>query len=106
MRKLFFALLVCISYSLAAQELFRMPEGVQSGLSSFENLNSVKGSGGKTNKTAKGNAFESLKAGESKTLLQVKGPGIIQRMWFTIQNREPVMLRSLRLQIFWDGASK
>jgi hypothetical protein len=89
-----------------AQELFRMPEGVSSRISSFENPNGVKGAGGKSNKTAKGNAFESLKAGESKILLQTNSPGIIQRMWFTIQNRNPEMLRSLRFQIFWDGESK
>ena len=65
-------ILFAISTSVAyAQELYRMPEGVRSGVSSFENPNSKKGSGGQRNKGAKGNAFESLKAGESKTLLQV-----------------------------------
>ncbi len=60
---------------LSAQELYIMPKGVQSRVSSFENLNGVKGEGGKTNKGAKGNAFESLKAGESKTLLDVRSAG-------------------------------
>ncbi|HTK22344.1 MAG TPA: glycoside hydrolase family 172 protein, partial [Mucilaginibacter sp.] len=62
--------------------------------------------GGKTNKTAKGNAFESLKAGESKTLLNVNSAGIIQRIWVTINDRSPQMLRSLRLRMYWDGAVK
>lgn len=87
-----------------AQEIFRMPANTQSRSSSFENLNGVKGSGGKTNKTAKGNAFESIKARESKILLDVKGAGIIQRMWMTINDRSPEMLRSLHLEIFWDDA--
>ena len=99
-------LLAVCTVTLQAQELFRIPEGASSSISSFENMNGVKGAGGKTNKGAKGNAFESLKAGEAKTLLQVSGAGIIQRMWFTIGDRAPVMLRSLRLQIFWDGESK
>lgn len=103
----FLLLLITLAGSAAyAQDIFRMPEGVKTGLSSFENMNGVKGAGGKTNKTAKGNAFEPLKAGESKVLLNTNEPGIIQRMWFTIQNRDPQMLRSLRFQIFWDGAAK
>ena len=43
---------------LSAQELYTMPQGVNSRVSSFENLNGVKGEGGQTNKTAKGSAFE------------------------------------------------
>jgi hypothetical protein len=91
---------------LVAQEVYRMPEGVQSRVSSFENINSVKGAGGQTNLSAKGNAFESMKAGETKTLLDVKGSGIIQRMWFTIRERDPKTLRSIRLQMYWDNDPK
>ncbi len=91
---------------IAAQELFIMPQGATSAVSSFENLNGLKGEGGKSNLGAKGHAFESLKAGQSKILLDVQSAGIIQRMWFTIDERTPVMLRSLRLRIYWDGADK
>ena len=83
-----------------------MPANIQSGVSSFENISGIKGNGGKTNNAAKGNAFESLKAKQSKTLFDVNGAGIIQRMWFTVNDRSVKMLRSLRLQMFWDGASK
>jgi hypothetical protein len=100
------ALLLVFSGRLSAQELYTMPKGVQSRVSSFENLNGVKGEGGKLNKGAKGDAFESLKAGESKTLLEVHSAGIIQRMWFTFNDRTSKMLRSLRLRIYWDGADK
>ena len=48
-----------------------MPKDAESRLSSFENPNGIKGQGGKTNKTAKGNAFEFIKAGETKTLLNI-----------------------------------
>lgn len=97
---------IILTVQLTAQEIYRMPVGVQSRLSSFENINGVKGSGGKTNLSAKGNAFESLKAGESKTLLDVKGSGIIQRMWFTVSERDPRSLRSLRLRMYWDNDNK
>jgi hypothetical protein len=100
------AFMLVFALGLSAQELYIMPKGVKSRVSSFENLNGQKGEGGKSNMGAKGNAFESLKAGESKTLLEVHSAGIIQRMWFTIIDRSPKMLRSLRLRIYWDGAEK
>lgn len=73
---------------------------------SFENSTTEKGSGGTENKGAKGHPFDKLPAGESKILMNVEGPGIITRMWFTIQDRSPEMLRSLKLEMFWDGSEK
>jgi hypothetical protein len=91
---------------LSAQELYSAPNGRQSRVSSFENLNGTKGGGGKINQGAKGNAFESLAAGQSKVLLTTHSPGIIQRIWVTVNDRTPAMLRSLRLRMYWDGAEK
>ncbi len=90
---------------LSAQDLFRMPQGVQSRASTAENMNGVKGGGGRTNAGAKGSAFTRLKAGESKTLLDIGTAGIVQRIWVTIDDRSPEMLRSLRLRMYWDGAA-
>ncbi len=89
-----------------AQDLFTMPAGQQSRVSSFEDKNGVKGAGGTTNRGAKGNAAESLKAGQSKTLLDISSPGIIQRIWMTIDDRSFTMLRSLRLRMYWDGSAE
>ena len=74
--------------------------------SSPENRNGVKGAGGKENSTAKGHAYDAIKAGESYVLLETDGPGIINRMWVTINDRSPEMLRSLRLDMYWDGENK
>jgi len=96
-----------IADAIFAQNLYQAPKNIrQSSLSSFENLNGIKNAGGKTNKSGKGNAFEDLKAGDTKTLLEVSGPGIIQRMWFTVQDRSPESLRAIRLRMYWDGNSK
>ena len=73
---------------------------------SFENPTSGKGIGGTENKGAKGHPYDHLKAGESKVLMDVQGSGVITRMWFTIQDRSPKMLRSLKIEIFWDGSEK
>jgi hypothetical protein len=91
---------------LSAQQLYQHLPGAASHVSSFENLNGVKGQGGKDNATAKGHAFEDLKAGETKTLLDVPTGGIVQRIWVTIADRSPAMLRSLRLRMYWDGRDK
>jgi len=103
------ALTICILLANATigQNLYTLPKYFESSsISSFENLNGVKSEGGKSNHSAKGNAFEELKSGQSKTLLDIKGSGIVQRMWFTIQDRSPEMLRAIRLRIYWDGETK
>lgn len=73
---------------------------------SFENQTTEKGSGGMENKGAKGHPYDWLLAGESKILLDVAGSGMITRMWFTIQDRSPEMLRSIKIEMFWDGGEK
>ena len=106
MRYLTFFLMMCLFFCFSpayAQQLYQLPQGVQSRVSSLENLNGLKGQGGKSNAGAKGAAFTSLKAGESRTLLNVKSAGIIQRIWLTINDRSPEMLRSLRVKMYWDN---
>ena len=105
MKYTFFIWCLVWSFLSQSQSLYEMPINPQSGLSSFENPNGVKGNGGKTNKTAKGNAFEFIEPGETKNLLDIKGEGTIQRIWLTIDH-SALKLRSLRLQFFWDGSSK
>jgi len=73
---------------------------------SFENPTTGKGAGGTENKGAKGHPYDRLKAGESKVLMDIEGAGIITRMWFTIQDRSPKMLRSLKIEMFWDNSEK
>ena len=105
MKYIIIVLCLIITILSQAQSLYEMPANPQSRLSSFENPNGIKGNGGKTNKTAKGNAFENMEPGEIKKLLDIKGEGAIQRIWLTIDHN-PVKLRSLRLQFFWDGSNK
>ncbi|HSH19679.1 MAG TPA: hypothetical protein VLA03_04465, partial [Draconibacterium sp.] len=81
-------------------------QDIETRWNSFENPTSGKGTGGMENKGAKGHPYDILKAGESKVLLDFAGMGIITRMWFTIQDRSPEMLRSLKIEMFWDGKEK
>jgi len=101
-----FAVFFCLVRPLYAQQLYQMPAGVRSRVSSMENLNGLKGKGGMTNNGAKGSAFTNLKAGSSISLLDIKEPGMIDRIWCTVSDRSADMLRSLRLRMYWDGSAK
>ena len=96
----------CITQAMVAQELYTFPNNVQTAWISFENPTGAKGLGGQENKGAKGRPAEILLPGESKVLMEVKGAGTIQRMWMTLSDRSPKMLRSIRLDMYWDGEKK
>ena len=89
-----------------AQELYQMPKGKETKWVSFENKTGAKGSGGQENKGAKGHAFNSLKAGESVNLIDLKGSGTVKRIWMTFNDRTPEMLRSLKIEMFWEQNEK
>jgi hypothetical protein len=86
--------------------IYEKAPAVQTRWSSFENLKAERGQAARENKGAKGHAFDRLASGERKTLLDVDGSGIIHRIWLTISDRSPEMLRGLRLDMSWDGASQ
>jgi hypothetical protein len=107
MRALLLMLLSTIGLSVNAQKnLYEFDNNSSPRWSSFENINAEKGKGGMENNGAKGHPSNGIEPGETKVLLNVKGPGIINRMWATIIDRSPEMLRSLKLEMFWDGESK
>ncbi len=95
---------LCLTAAAADLDLAKKSRDTDARWASFENLAARKGQGGGENRGAKGHAFDSLKPGETKVLLDAKGSGAIRRMWFTVRERDPQMLRSLRLEMFWDGA--
>ena len=91
--------------NLLAQDWYKMPSDTETRWSSFENPSAAKGKGGSENKNAKGHPSEMFAPGESKTLLNVTGAGIIQRMWMTISDRSPQTLRGIKIEMYWDGAN-
>lgn len=84
--------------------LYEKPDGVQTRWISFENPSGERGQAGQTNQGAKGFAFDDVAAGETKTLLDIAGSGTVCRIWMTVSDRSPEMLRSLKLEMFWEGA--
>jgi hypothetical protein len=43
--------------------------------------------------------------GKSAVILNAEGPGMIVRMWFAIESRDPYYLRHIVLRIYWDDES-
>jgi hypothetical protein len=91
-----------------AQDLAKAPQPkTHTRWISPENPSGACGMGGMTNKGAKGNAFFIVPPGQKQVLFDVKGAGIINRMWMsgTIAITEE-QRRAVRLDMFWDGATK
>lgn len=87
--------------------LFEKPRGVQTRWVSFEGTSADRGRAGQENRGGKGHAFEPVAAGETKTLLNLpEGSGAIRRLWLTVSDRSPEMLRALRLDMYWDRAAR
>lgn len=104
----FFILFTVWFQSLLAQEWYQAPSAnTHTRWASPENPDAEKGKGGLTNKGAKGNAFFIVKPGAKQVLLNVKGAGIIQRMWMsgTIA-KSAEQRRAVRLDMYWDDAAK
>src|SRR4029078_10232773 len=55
----------------------------------------------------KGSAYLPLAAGETLTLADIEGPGVIRHIWITVADRTPAgpyVLRDLVLRARWDGS--
>jgi hypothetical protein len=92
---------------VGAQELYELPEGVETRWASPENPRGEKGRGGRAMGGRKGSPTIAIKAGASAVLAEAKGTsGTVRRIWMTIPDRGPRMLRGLRLDIYWDNASR
>lgn len=102
-----FGILCLLAVSaVARQALYQMPAGQQTRWTSPENPHGEKGRGALENHGAKGRAFVAIPAHGQVDLLETRGPGIVDRIKLTIDRRTPEALRSLRIAMYWDGASK
>ena len=86
--------------------LYRFQPGSRTRWVSPENPTGAPGAGGRENRGGKGHAFETIAIGQSHVLADIQGAGIIDRIWMTIEDRSPEALRGLKLEIYWDGASR
>src|SRR5688572_12863583 len=97
MKNILLLMIGCILYQVAtaqpsSKNLFEFDRNSTPRWSSFENIKAEKGKGGMENNGAKGHPSDGIEPGETEVLLNVKGQGIINRMWVTIIDRSPEML--------------
>ncbi len=107
-RWIFLCCFQMVATILSAQELYKAPApSTKTKWISPENISGKQGAGGKSNQGAKGSAFLTVKAGEQLVMMDVKGAGIIRRMWLsgTIPRSEE-QRRMVRIDMYWDGSKK
>ena len=86
-------------------QLWNVPEGSETRWTSFENPTGEKEKAAQRNKGAKGSPFGRIMPGDSCVLLAQEGTGVINRIWLTVSDRSPKMLRALRIKFYWDNAA-
>ncbi|MBK7710343.1 MAG: DUF2961 domain-containing protein [Bacteroidales bacterium] len=108
MIRLFLSLiLMFLVLSSGGQALYDKPHDINTRWASAENWTGKKGGGGTANGGRKGSPSFRLNAGQTKTLAEVSGSsGIVRRIWLTIDQRTPEMLRGLQIEMYWDDASE
>ncbi|MEL6556707.1 MAG: glycoside hydrolase family 172 protein [Bacteroidota bacterium] len=50
-----------------------------------------------------GNWKNKIKPGETRTIMEVEGPGIIKHMWMTVAHQEYYHLKKIIIRMYWDG---
>jgi len=78
--------------------LYSLPRSVETRWASPENPDAMRGAGGRAGGGRKGAAWLPLAPGESTVLAHADGPGTVRRLWATISDRSPAMLRGLVLR--------
>jgi hypothetical protein len=75
-----------------------------------ENMNGEPGSGGRAASVLgpgrKGSPCVTISRGETRRLVDVKGPGVMQHFWLTVPSKPDArryVLRDLILRMYWDG---
>ena len=88
----------------SAQSLYELPKRGETRWASPENPTGAKGRAAEAQGGRKGSPTVEVRAGQSHVLAEVTGTsGTVHRIWMTFGDRSPKMLRSLKIEMFWDG---
>jgi hypothetical protein len=72
----------------------------------FENPTGARGAGGQVAGGRKGAPSRVIGAGERVVLADIEGPGVLRHLWMTVLPAPPERLRTLLIEVFYDGASE
>ena len=109
MRKIAFlsGLVLSMAILANAQSLYEVPDGVSTRWASPENPNAEAGRGAQANGGRKGAAAVPLNANAELVLAHSEGiSGTVRRIWITVSDRSPAMLKGLKIEMFWDGSKR
>jgi hypothetical protein len=73
---------------------------------SFESPRGERGAGGAAAGGRKGRPNRVLRPDERVVLGDIAGPGMVRHIWLTVPSAPPEQLRSLILEVFYDGAAE
>ncbi|MEO7275496.1 MAG: glycoside hydrolase family 172 protein [Vicinamibacterales bacterium] len=83
----------------------RIDLGLDSRSISFENPSGRRGQGGLAAGGRKGAPSRTIGSGETLTLADIKGPGRLRHVWLTLPPADPVQMRAVVIEVFYDGAA-
>jgi hypothetical protein len=86
----------------AATEIASAQGNPLDGLERLKNFESRRASSCNTNLSANGDA-RPIKPGDTLTLAELEGPGVITHVWFTIAHEAKFYSRLMTLRMYWDG---
>jgi hypothetical protein len=69
----------------------------------FENPTGERGAGGRTAGGRKGSPSREIAPGETVTLADVAGPGVVRHVWMTFPPAPPEVMRAMVVEVFYDG---
>jgi hypothetical protein len=96
--------------SAHGQDMPIIPQDVVSRAITPENPTGEPGQGGKAVRPGlgegrKGSAYiKNIKQGQTGTLMDVEGCGVIRHIWITLSKRQPATMRNIIIRMYWDNS--
>lgn len=82
--------------SFAAQSVTQWPDPAQEQAYAWHLVSSADATGGNAD-------YRTVTPGQTLTIVEADGPGVISHIWFTINDPEPYSLKRIVLRMYWDG---
>jgi hypothetical protein len=89
-------LFLAAAFTLPALAQISLPDITQQQTYTLQRSSSMEATGGNADARA-------VSPGDTRTVLDVDGPGMVSHLWFTISDPEPYHLKRIVLRIYWDG---
>lgn len=84
----------------------RIDPSIDSRAVTFENPTGERGAGGSSYGGRKGSPQRRLEPGDTVTLAELEGPGVVRHVWMTFPPAPPEVMRAMWIEVFYDGASE